>query len=279
MIVPDQKADAALGWLSVYALDMCADEPASLEPPPDPRLTGWTLVGYVLGLDAIDRSAPLVRETVCYGYVAQSVTNPHQFVIALRGTSNPIEWAEDAEFELMSAPGIPGAVECGFYGIANSLAFRVPGGADQPLIPALTALVGSGSLTIVGHSLGSALATIVAYQAAPALGGRVTLRVFASPRPGNADFTAAVAEAVPDHVHYANVLDLVPRVPFGFGYAPLPNTVTLLPHTGFVRIKFGPACLHHLVGYLALIDPDYVAPEMPVDQNDVACIVRVRIGD
>jgi hypothetical protein len=81
-------------------------------------------------------------------------------------------------------------------------------------------------------------------------------------------------------VHYANVLDLVPRVPLGFGYAALPNTVEISPHTAGVRIKFGPQCLHHLVCYLALIDPDgdgFTYLIEPVDQQNAACIVHLPI--
>jgi hypothetical protein len=259
---------------------MYARAPTMLEPPPDARLApDWVLCGYIVGLDAIFRSSTPAATAgrVCYGYVAESVSQPGKFALAIRGTADPIEWAEDGEF-FQVATKWPGKVEGGFWGIFGSFTFRHPGGIEEPLNSALVALIGEGSLIIVGHSLGSALATMVAYEAAPLIGARVALRVFASPHPGDAEFVAAVAAAVPDHVHYANVLDLVPRVPLGFGYAALPNTVEISPHTAGVRIKFGPQCLHHLVCYLALIDPDgdgFTHLIEPVDQQNAACIVRV----
>lgn len=265
----------------MFAWDMYASNPLTLEPTPDSRLApDWALRGYIVGVDELFRSTAgpaIAPARVCYGYVAESIAHPGQFAAAIRGTANPIEWAEDGEFFQVTTPW-PGKVEAGFYGIYGSLAFLTPSGADEPLVPALIKMVSTGSLTAVGHSLGSPLATMLAYALAPALGARVALRVFASPHPGDGDFVTGVAAAVPDHVHYANTLDIVRRVPVGFGYSQLPNTVEVPPRAQLVRIKIGSACLHHLICYLALIDPSSAdsAAETPIDAQNAACIVRLN---
>lgn len=270
------KADAVIGSLVAYAFDTYIAAPLSLEPAPDPRLApDWVLRGYILGLDAVERSKPveLASMRVCYGFVVESTAQPGKFVAAIRGTANPIEWFENFEGFQVSTPW-GGKAEAGFYGIYGSLVFRSPGGTDLPIITALSMLVGSGSLTVGGHSLGAALATMLAFQMAPAIGGRVALRVFASPHPGDQELMTAVATAVPDHRHWANVLDVVPKVPFGFSYAHLPNTIEIEPRSALIKIKFSPGCLHHIQCYLGLIDPDsLISMTCPVDQQNEACIV------
>lgn len=138
---------------------------------------------------------------------------------------------------------------------------------------AIAAIVGTGTLTVTGHSLGSPLATYLAYDLGIALPGQVSLRVFASPHLGDLTFVDAV---VPNHVHYAVRGDIVPQVPAGLGYAHLPNTVMLDPTTEWVQIHMSRDCLHHVMSYAAVLDPDILKQDVPAQDRSYAACISVR---
>ncbi|MGH8261381.1 MAG: lipase family protein, partial [Steroidobacteraceae bacterium] len=237
---------------------------AITDPPLDARLAAeWTVRGALVGTDSLWRkgmTAQLADRTVFYGWLLQSRADPRRFLCLIRGTAGFIEWIEDAEFELVRHPKA-GSVEHGFWNLYHSMAFRAPGGtADAPLVASLTAIVGEGTLTVAGHSLGSALATYLTLDLADPgrLGARVAGRYFASPRPGDGLFAQYFSASVPDACAWAWGLDLVPRIPFGFSYSPLLCTRTLDPDRVPVRPCFGIKCQHHVLGYALMIDPSVV---------------------
>ena len=274
----DRAVDARLAILVLAAEEMYdAQGPAAIEPILDPRITAnWVLRGYITGQDAIFRILgrwALGEQRVFYGLVLERKDTPGKFAAVIRGTSGAVEWGEDVE-GLPTVARFPGLVEAGFVGIGDTFSFRPPGGQDMPLIPALRALTTGAPLAVTGHSLGSALATYLAYDAALVSPGRVSLRVFASPHPGNSTFTAAVAAAIPDHAHYRNVNDVVPKVPISLGYAHLPNTIDLEPQTDTLEIKDTWGCSHHLLSYIALMAPEVLAEAYsPQNQPYLSCIV------
>ena len=259
MSSPNRTADARLAVLVLAAEDIySAQGPRATEPAIDPRITAeWTLRGYIVGTDAILRAFGKLafgEQRVYYGLVLESRLTPGSFAAVVRGTAGAVEWGEDFEGVPTIVGRFPGRVEAGFSAIYDSFAYRAPGASETPLISTLSAIVGGGTLIVAGHSLGSALATYLAYDAALALPGRVSLRVFASPRTGNAELVGAVAAAVPDHRHWRNPNDIVPRVPIALGYEHLPNTVDIGPSTGTVEIKSDWGSSHHLLCYIALLD-------------------------
>lgn len=252
----DRKADARFGYLVQMAMDMFLNGGVSnLAPAADPRLTDWGIRGYLVGLDTVFRRNNVVQvgplqlgARVCYGFLAESRQAPGTFVVVVRGTATPIEWFEDAEFAQVPHP-VAGKVEAGFWGLYKTLQMD-----GLPASRAIAAAVGKGTITVVGHSLGAALATYLALDLAVAMGSRVSARIFASPRPGNADFAAAFHDHLTDYVVYANELDLVPRVPFGLGYCPVPNVTALVPGAVQARIRLGLECAHHILCYCAMLD-------------------------
>jgi triacylglycerol lipase len=274
----DRAIDARLAILVLAAEEMFdAQGPAAVEPVIDPRISAnWNLVGYITGTDAIFRILgrfALGERRVFYGFVLESKATPGKFAVAIRGTAGAIEWLQDAE-GLPTVARFPGLVEAGFVGIGDTFAYRAPGGNDAPLIPALKALTTGAPLAVTGHSLGSALATYVAYDAALVSPGNVSLRVFASPHPGNSTFTEAVAAVIPDHAHYRQVNDKVPEVPIALGYAQLPNTIVLQPSTDVLEIQNTWDCAHHLLSYIGLIDPSALAEAYsPQNQPYLSCLV------
>lgn len=271
--------DVQLATAVLAAEDMYATQgAAAIEPALDARISSeWELRGYITGVDAIFRrfgKFALGDRRVFYGLVLESKCLPGDFAAIVRGTSSWVEWVEDAE-GLPERGRLPGRTEAGFTGIYDTFQFRAPGGADAPLGPALTALASRATLAVAGHSLGSALATYLAHDAALALPGRITLRVWASPHAGDSEFVRAVATAIPDHIHYRNPKDIVPKVPIALGYEHLPKTVDLGPSTETLEIKSDFGCSHHLLSYIALMDESALdAATADIDKPCLQCIIR-----
>lgn len=168
-------------------------------------------------------------------------------VVALRGTVGFWEWAEDAEAVLVDCPFFPPGchVERGFQGIYATLL------DDQrvPLKQRVAAL--RRPLTVTGHSLGAALATLAAADC-----GADALVTFASPRVGDDRFCSQASDVIGQVTRIVNRPDLVPDVPFSLIFAPF-----RFDHLGAAEnidsgklTKECPRCWHSLNTYLHLID-------------------------
>lgn len=261
-------------------------------PPPDPRLAPeWIVRGTVLGKDALFRGDPetVGDQVVFYGWLLESAARPGVFVLVIRGTAGIIEWLEDAEFFSRPYPGA-GRVEDGFFGVYQTMRLADGGAA---LAADVAARVGSGALTVTGHSLGATLAAYAAFElaapgllggrsgapgapagAAIALPGPLSAVLFAPPRPGDRAFGDAFAARLPGARAYAYEPDIVPRVPFWFGFAPLPGTVELPGPAAPPRIRCSVTCNHHALSYATLIDPEVLKGFSPApgDERFLYCI-------
>lgn len=175
---------ASYGLLAMHAMDMYRTDTHSLVPSPASGLTaaGWNLIAYISGRDALFARGPLqvLPQTVCYGYLAQRGT---EFVAVIRGTDGFVEWVEDGMFPpipykpqtvLPSTQG-PVAVEQGFWSIYAGMTLISPQAAPLgSLGSGIVAAVGAGTVTVIGHSLGAALATYLTLDLARGgLAGRV----------------------------------------------------------------------------------------------------------
>jgi hypothetical protein len=83
-------------------------------------------------------------------------------------------------------------------------------------VPALPWKQPVNSLTICGHSVGGALATLLALDLAAnaaAPFNEPTVYTYASPRTGDATFVSTYNHVVPNTFRIANRLDLVPKLP------------------------------------------------------------------
>jgi hypothetical protein len=247
--------DARLALLALAAEAMYTD-PDVLEPPADPYLaaSGWQLRRYIAAADTVLGAA---APHVYYGFVAERTDAAGQYAVVVRGTERFVEWVIDAEFTLVKHPRA-GEVEDGFWGVYTSMAL-VGSTSSMPLVNDLAEFATAGSqVTVVGHSLGAALATYLAFDLATHFPrAKVSARIFASPRPGDEAFTQAVDAAIPDCRAYAYDRDLVPKVPFSFGYAHLGSLVALPADPA---IRDTPLANHHAANYAWLIDHPTGAP-------------------
>ena len=277
------------GLLAMYAEDMYEAAPGSLNPPADARIAaaGWTIVGHLTAQDAIVPAPGAANrklgidhgKRVFYGYVARNVVTPSTFVAAIRGTDGMIEWVIDAEFVPIPHPRHPGAcVEQGFWGIYQTLSLADPATGTttfQNAAEGVEKLVGTGSIVVTGHSLGSALATYYVEDLAERLGATTSACLFASPRTGDAVWAGIFDRNVKQYGLFNYILDLVPHVPTGIGYTTLSKATILQPSTAQAGVQLDLLCDHHIICYCAMLDfaATSTAPLIPQDAACKACVL------
>jgi predicted lipase len=197
-----------------------------------------------------------IRDCVSIGYVARSTQSPDDYVIAIRGTANIWEWIQDAKLLPKSFPFVSGAglTEDGFTDMYCS--FRT--GVDPKsarLTPTLASLLGSSAttnLTICGHSLGAALATLLALDVV--MNTPYThpiVYTFASPRVGDLTFSHLFNSVVPGCFRIANRNDVVTHLPTPPLYFHVGDDDELIPGSSVANNVL---CQHHLTTYLFLLD-------------------------
>jgi hypothetical protein len=241
--------------------------------------SGYQPVAWVQMQDFIIGSTGLTF----YGFVARSAADPNRFVIAIRGTSNGVEWWDDANAALKTPFKIPncGSVGQGFARIYDTLEVveRPLGAAASKAAPqslksaggfskqvstlvkrhaaATARAAGSGSsasVDVTGHSLGAALANL--YTLENARTDQISnpvLCTFASPFVGDSTFAATFNGLGLTSWRIVNAPDLVPKLPpqiLGFAHV---DTEQMFDSTGKVNSSL--SCWHALATYLSLVDP------------------------
>ena len=198
-----------------------------------------------------------VGEIVSYGFLALSPAN--ELVAAIRGTATVWEWIHDASFLMVPSPiaGLTGLTEDGFTAIYRGLRIDKPSGSTTALA-AIKAHLTAGSatsVTVCGHSLGGALATLLTADVAVNTSCKTPVGyTYASPRTGDHLFAAAFNACIPANHRIVNRQDLVPQLP---PILPLPyehvNTKYEL-NPPFGKIKLDLVCMHHLTTYVWLME-------------------------
>lgn len=263
------------------AYSMYAANPNNLTPQPASDFpAGYELSAWIQMQDFVLSSTG----PTFYGFIAQSKADPTEFVMAIRGTQTLEEWWDDLTsigktpfgqpncgsvaygfnriyetLEIIERPSnLPGAAPAArslkpvgsfaeqanslFVRRSNAMAARAPGAA----------LPQSASVTVVGHSLGSALATLYTMENA----GKVhnpLLCTFASPRVGDATFVKAFSALPLTSWRVVNDPDIVPKLPpeiAGFEHV---NLEQRYDSSSTAKNSFG--CWHAMATYLSLVDP------------------------
>jgi hypothetical protein len=155
---------------------------------------------------------PSAKSAVPFGFVATAGTDAY---VVIRGTETPLEWLDDATVEHVSfapdaaAPGKTwGVTTKGFDGLYSQI---IPG-----IIAALQKLKHANdlsSLFVTGHSLGAALAHLVAAGIKIHLGLNPISYTFSGPRTGDLAFAQAFLASGLQTWRIINTEDIVPAVP------------------------------------------------------------------
>jgi len=219
---------------------------------------------------ATDIKPARALDIVSFGFVAQDPAG--NAVVAIRGTEGIHEWVQDAKFLAVKCPFLAGAglTEDGFTAVYESL--RVTrDAASKRLVQALPGMSFPKpltSLTICGHSLGGALATLLALDVAANAGLRVDLKAYtyASPRTGDPSFADTYNQVVPNTIRIANRLDIVPKLPLPPLYEHVNGLFELNP---MLTVKLDILCEHHLTTYLHLLSQRTGGTILPLDP---ACV-------
>lgn len=225
------------------------------------KSAGYSYLQPLYGYDlATDVDAHLGK-TVTFGFLAASPDG--ELVAAIRGTDTILEWIHDAEFLMVPCPvkGASSGTDDGFTAVYKSLLGCSFYGLTATTIPAKEAIASythSESIevkrvTICGHSLGGALATLLALDVALNTPFKnPTCFTFASPRVGDHAFARAYNAAVPNTFRVANRMDLVSMLPS----AVFPFYEHVAQHFEIhskAPLYGSVPCLHHLSSYLWIL--------------------------
>jgi triacylglycerol lipase len=299
MPISDTEA-VGYGLLAMYAEDMYSPV-GSLHPTADSRIAaasgiaaaGWKVVGYLTALEALfppQKTLSLDNaRRVFFGFVAQDNSNPNSYVAAVRGTDGIVEWVIDAEFVPIPHPRHPGStVEQGFWNIYQTMSLADPATGvttHQNAAEGIEKLVGTaGTIVVIGHSLGSALATYLAEDLSERLPSRVSACLFASPHTGNSTWVSLFDNNIGNYRLFNYILDIVTHVPALLGFAALPKVTEIQPGTGQgglvaqAGIELSLLCNHHVICYCAMIDNTVVRPTTSADTSCKACILAPPAG-
>jgi hypothetical protein len=231
-------------------------------------------------------------------------------IIALRGTSTCLEWAENFRAQLVDMNQTHGQakVECGFLSLYKTRGAHVPSLAESVIdeVKRLTELYKGEtlSITVTGHSLGAALALLVADDISTCTADVPPVAVFSfgGPRVGNRGFADRINTNNVKVLRIVNSQDVITRVPgtlmseemdqklrntrVGGVLDMLDRNMPLAySHVGEelrVDTKMSPylkpdadmACCHDLEAYLHLVD-GFMASNCPFRANAKRSLVRL----
>ncbi|OKP03080.1 lipase family protein [Xenorhabdus eapokensis] len=259
----------------LYAAKMNEQYYNNPTPPADPRIEqdGWRVIAYLSANDLSFSVTPRKGELpdhVCFGYVAKKVTeknhSPKEHIIAIRGT-DPTILLENVHNGLINFtspwtrfPKIE--VSMGFFSIYDSMKLITiePEShrdySNLKLAEAISQFLGiNNQFTIVGYSLGAAIASYLMYEIGPITADHSAC-LFACPRPGNGEFSKHVTQNFSNFAVFNYIDDVIPHLPPKIlGYASLDYINEFKPQTN-LDISDGPLCSHYLIDYIARLDLD-----------------------
>ena len=225
-----------------------------------PSKTAFEVIVSIYANDlATDATKPGTSKTVSIGLLLWQASLG-EAVIAIRGTEGLLEWFQDAKIDTEKFPFLAeaGETEDGFTDVYKSIAVSAPAG--KSVTESLATIFGTrqvNSLTICGHSLGGALATLQALDvAANSRFKNPTVYTYASPRTGDAQFASTYNRMVPNTFRIVNRVDVVPKLPLAPPYDHVHGQYKLTALKFFppaILVEPDPLCEHVLETYLHLL--------------------------
>jgi predicted lipase len=242
-----------------------AYNPLTTNPATYPVPLGYQQVQAIYGNDlATDINA--VKDIVPFGFIARSPAPANDFVVAIRGTESIWEWVQDARFNKIPCPFASGAgeTEDGFSDVYMSLSTSAAAGPRvvETLRTLLAANPGA-TLNITGHSLGAALATLLALDVAENNNLAPSVITFASPLVGDPQFARTYDVEVPDTWRIANLVDAVTKLPPALW--DYDHVDQLFQVNSLFKAKFNPVCCHILTTYMFLLSQLAGTGPFPLD--------------
>jgi hypothetical protein len=266
----DIKRAIEIGQLVKAAEDI---SPSDLTNRAGLVINGHEVVATIYGNDMATDSNPEIGDYfVSYGLVLQAPDG--DVVVAIRGTDGVMEWIHDAEFASVKFPFAKdaGRTDDGFTAIYESLQVS-PKGSGARLASILKMLpykLPVGHITICGHSLGGALATLLAIDLAENIHIAPSVFTFASPRVGDVAFVGAYNQIVPDTVRIVNNVDAVPMLPAPPAYEHVLGLYEIYAATvqpPMILVRPGFASNHHMTTYLHLLSLLAGGDVLPLDPD------------
>jgi hypothetical protein len=284
---PTQTAQAVtLGKLVNVAYTMYRSATSNpLPTPPSPVMAGFEFVAWVQMKDFIFSGT----DYAFYGFIARDTSKPNAYVLAIRGTQDLEEWWDDLTSMVLVPMTNFGQVGYGFNRIyqtmrviypltpvvagaaaaratpeslepAGTFAAQVSAAVQRHAATRAAAAAAPGapapiplmSITVTGHSLGSALATL--YVAENSLTKKATVPLIctlASPRVGDQTFATTFNGLGIESWRVVNELDLVPNLPY-FGFQ---HVAVEYEYNSGSETVWSLACWHSIDTYLHLLDP------------------------
>jgi hypothetical protein len=217
---------------------------------------GYTFLQPFYGDDLATDIDPHAGDVVSFGFLAISASK--EIVAAIRGTATILEWLHDASFLMVPVPiaGAHGFTEDGFTAVYRSLRIGQANGTPS-VKDSIKGYLDNGtatSVTVCGHSLGGALATLLTLDVGLNTSCRTpTSYTFASPRTGDCMFAGVYNAAIPTSYRIENRQDLVPKLPppLPLPYEHVNTQFELVPAANQVNESIG--CMHYLTTYLWLM--------------------------
>jgi hypothetical protein len=267
--------NTAIQYASLVKISESVAPSGSYGPTEKGQITtaGYTYLQTLYGDDLATDIDPHLGDVVSFGFLAVSGTK--ELVAVIRGTDTILEWLHDASFLMVPSAiaGAHGFTEDGFTAVYRSLRNGPAKGtlAAKDAIKSYLDTGAAASVTVCGHSLGGALATLLTLD----VGLNTSCHsprsyTYASPRTGDHIFAGSYNAAIPSSYRIANRQDLVPKLP---PILPLPyEHVNTLYELNPPPNKINPTipCMHHLTTYLWLMGQLAGSSAFPLDADCTA---------
>lgn len=273
----------------------------------------------------VDNVAPdlswMTQRSSCIGYVAVcddqreiERMGRRDIVISLRGTATCLEWAENMRDLLVQMPGqddkaqSQAKVECGFLSLFKTSGAHMPS-LSESVVTEIQRLVEmykgeTLSITVTGHSLGAAMALLVADELSTSIPDTPPVAVFSfgGPRVGNRGFANRLESKNVKVLRIVNAQDVITKVPGMFVSEGLDkklressacavlnildnNMPWAYTHVGtelkldtkmspFLKPDADVACCHDLEAYLHLVD-GFMASNCPFRPDSKRSLVKL----